>query len=56
MKSECMPESDETPTSESKSHKPSFLKKAAKLSERKMGGKGKMAEKKGKKEAARKKA
>ncbi len=56
MKSECMPESEETSAMEAKSHKPSFLKKAAKLSERKMGGKGKMAEKKGKKEAARKKA
>jgi len=55
MKSEVMPESKETPDMEAKSHKTSFLKKATKLSERNMGGKGKMAEKKGKKESAKKK-
>ena len=55
MKSECMPESKETPDMESKSHKPSFLKKAAKLSARKLGGKHKKEEKKGHKKEARKK-
>jgi hypothetical protein len=55
MKSEVMPESKETPEMEVKSHKPSFLKHAAKLSERKMGGKHKKEEKKRHKKEARKK-
>ena len=55
MKSEVMPESKETSAMEAKSHKPSFLKKAAKLSERKMGGKHKKEEKKHHKKEARKK-
>ena len=55
MKKECVPESKETPEMEAKSHKTSFLEHAAKLSERKMGGKHKKEEKKRHKKEARKK-
>ena len=48
-------ESKETPEMESKHHSKKFLKKAAALSERKLG-KGKKREKKGKKHHARKRA
>ena len=48
-------ESKETPEMESKAHSPKFLKKAAKLSERKLG-KGKIREKKTRKSVRRKKA
>ena len=48
-------ESKETPEMEAKSHSKGFLKKAAKLSERKIG-KGKMREKKGRKSVRRKRA
>lgn len=48
-------ESKETPEYEAKSHSPKFLKKAARLSERKIG-KGKKREKKGRKSVRRKRA
>lgn len=48
-------EKKETPEMEAKEHSPKFLKKSAKLSERKIG-KGKMREKKTRKSVRRKRA